>query len=59
MGQIECDESEGSPRMSSNSCALPRAKTGMRQRPPLVTVSWIVAGERVEEHHTILALISL
>ena len=35
----------GWPRISSSSCALPRANTGMRQRPPRVTMSWTVAGE--------------
>ena len=28
------------PRIKSNSWALPRAKTGIRQRPPRFTISW-------------------
>lgn len=28
------------PRIKSNSWALPRAKTGIRQRPPWFTISW-------------------
>lgn len=30
------------PRIRSNSCALPRANTGIRHRPPRLTMSWTV-----------------
>jgi len=46
-----------SPKIKSNSCALPRANTGIKHLPPLVTMSWTVPIIRNRFYRCLLTMI--